>query len=366
MIASADFVMASTANFFLAEGRERALASLASLQEACKSQGKPFFLLDDASPPEDASEDWLFGFGQRISLPPEPEDEDAHVEAQNARLAEFKRALRRGAKSLGQVVCAASPTVAAAYVAAGVDWIWIEWQHSCQDAATLRAQVAAIAQRGGLSVARTAGAHDKTGIQQCLDAGVDIVLVPYVNTVEEAKESIRHCLFAPQGDRVWNGSALSRSKKIGRDVSARDLRLHGCARGDMPAARDGVRHRRARRPGHVDGARDARFDVRIHEGRRAQVVLQPHRGDLHRRGENRRRIHARRRPIELAVARLSRWSDFRTTSWTRSAGAQSIMTGGMAFGGAFCEDRARPHATEEVVAKPHPSSSRPPDMCARP
>jgi 2-keto-3-deoxy-L-rhamnonate aldolase RhmA len=95
----------------------------------------------------------------------------------------------------------------------GVDWVWIEWQHSCQDAATLRAQVVAIAQRGGLSVARTAGAHDKTGIQQCLDAGVDVVLVPYINTVEEAKESIRHCLFAPRGDRVWNGSELSRSKK---------------------------------------------------------------------------------------------------------------------------------------------------------
>jgi 4-hydroxy-2-oxoheptanedioate aldolase len=139
--------------------------------------------------------------------------EDAQVAAQNARLADFKLALRRGAKSLGQVVCAGSAAVAAAYVAFGVDWVWIEWQHSCQDAVGLRAQVAAIAQRGGLSVARAAGAHDRTGIQQCLDAGVDIVLIPYVNTVEEAKEAIRHCLFVPGGDRVWNGSALSRSKK---------------------------------------------------------------------------------------------------------------------------------------------------------
>ena len=163
---------------------------------------------------EEPPEDWLLRFDQRISLPPSPsEGEDAHVEAQNARLAEFKLALRRGAKSLGQVVCAASPAVAASYVAFGVDWIWIEWQHSCQDAVVFRAQVAAIAQRGGLSIARTAGAHDKIGIQQCLDAGVDILLVPYISTVEDAKESIRHCLFAPHGDRVWNGSALSRSKK---------------------------------------------------------------------------------------------------------------------------------------------------------
>ena len=214
IVAPADFVMASTANFFLAEGREQALASLASLQDECKKQGKPFLLLDDAPASGDSSEDWRLQFDRRLSLPPSPPaGEDAHLAAQNARLADFKRALRRGEKSIGQVICAASPAVAAAYVAFGVDWIWIEWQHSCQDAAAIRAQVTAIAQRGGLSVARTAGAHDKTGIQQCLDAGVDIVLIPYINTVEEAKESIRHCLFAPRGDRVWNGSELSRSKK---------------------------------------------------------------------------------------------------------------------------------------------------------
>jgi 2-dehydro-3-deoxyglucarate aldolase/4-hydroxy-2-oxoheptanedioate aldolase len=214
IIAAADFVMASTANFFLAEGREQALASLASLRDECKKRGKSFLLLDDAPLSEESSGDSLLGFDQRISPPSPPSaGEDTHVAAQNARLAEFKLSLRRGVKSIGQVVCAASPAVAASYVSFGVDWIWIEWQHSCQDAVAFRAQVAAVAQRGGLSIARTAGAHDKIGIQQCLDAGVDILLVPYISTVEDAKESIRHCLFAPRGDRVWNGSALSRSKK---------------------------------------------------------------------------------------------------------------------------------------------------------
>jgi len=214
IVASADFVMASTANFFLADGSGQALASLTSLQEACKRQGKPFVLLDDAPPTGKLSEDSLLRFDQRISLPQSPPlGEDAYVTAQNARVADFKTMLRRGGKSIGQVICSTSPAVAAAYIALGVDWAWIEWQHSCQDAAALRAQVTAIAQRGGLSVVRTAGAHDKTGIQQCLDAGVDIVLIPYINTVEEAKQSIKHCLFAPRGDRVWNGSSLSRLKR---------------------------------------------------------------------------------------------------------------------------------------------------------
>ena len=266
MIASADFVMASTANFFLADGRKQALASLVSLQEECKSQGKPFVLLDDALPSVESSEDSLLRFDQRLSPPSEPAGEDAHIAAQNARLADFKRALRGGTKSIGQVVCAASPTVAAAYIAAGVDWIWIEWQHSCQDATAFRAQVAAIAQRGGLSVVRTAGAHDKAGIQQCLDAGVDMVLVPYINTVEEAKESIRHCLFAPQGDRVWNGSALSRAKK---SAVMFQLETSACMDALEEICREPAMEFGIVGPGDLAmslGLDDARFNVRIHEG----------------------------------------------------------------------------------------------------
>ncbi len=209
IIAAADFVMASSANVVLAEGRERGRASLAALREACGRGGKPFLLLDDASPTLGDAGD----FEQRIVLPSSPEGADAHVEAQSARLAEFARALRRGSKSLGQLVASASPAVAAAYVAAGADWVWIEWQHACQDAGVLRAQIAAIAQRGGFSIVRTAGAHDKVGIQQSLDAGVDIVLIPYVTSVEDVQDAIRHCRFPPHGDRVWNGSALSHGKR---------------------------------------------------------------------------------------------------------------------------------------------------------
>ena len=167
-----------------------------------------------------------------------------------------------------------------------------------------RAQVAAIAQRGGLSVARTAGAHDKAGIQQCLDAGVDMVLVPYINTVEEAKESIRHCLFAPQGDRVWNGSALSRSKKSAvmfqlETSACMDALEEICRQPEMEFGIVG--------PGDLAMSlglmtRDSMFGYMKADEVKWCYTL--HRRDLHRRRENRRRIHAWRRPIELAVARL--------------------------------------------------------------
>ena len=87
------------------------------------------------------------------------------------------------------------------------------WQHAPLDFTTFQALCRAINQRGGISVVRVAGYHDRTGIQQCLDAGVDVLLIPYVQTLEEAQEGIKHCLFAPKGDRVHNGSYLSTHKK---------------------------------------------------------------------------------------------------------------------------------------------------------
>ena len=109
-IAAADFVMASTANFFLAEGHEPALESLTTLQEACAREGKPFLLLDDArlpnDSPEESTEAWLRRFEQRITLPTDDMlGEDEQIAQRNARIANLKLALRRGTRSLGQVVC---------------------------------------------------------------------------------------------------------------------------------------------------------------------------------------------------------------------------------------------------------------------
>ena len=302
-------------------------------------------------PLEDSSEDWLRQFDQRISLPPSPPvGEDTHVAAQNARLVDFKLALRRGTKTIGQVVCAASPAVAAAYVAFGVDWVWIEWQHSCQDATAFRAQVAAVAQRGGLSVARTAGAHDKTGIQQCLDAGVDIVLVPYINSVEEAKDSIRHCLFAPRGDRVWNGSELSRSKKSAvmfqlETSACIDALEEICQQPEMDFGFVG--------PGDLAMSmglvtRDSMLgylkadELKWCYSYIVEICTAAGKiaGGFTRGGDPSSLLSHGFAMVALSHDLLD-----------AMAGAQSIMTGTVRARRRSCEDRTRPHATQEVVAE---------------
>ena len=46
--------------------------------------------------------------------------------------------------------------------------------------------LAAVASGGAKSMVRVAGYHDRGGIQQALDLGADGILVPYINTAEEA------------------------------------------------------------------------------------------------------------------------------------------------------------------------------------
>ena len=127
--------------------------------------------------------------------------------------AEFKKQMREGTPKMGLFLNSHSPTVAEQLAHSGYDWLLVDTQHGPMGPEKLSAMLGSIGSGGAKSMVRVAGYHDRGGIQQALDLGSDGVLIPYINTVEEAKESISHCLFAPRGDRVWNGSELSHSKR---------------------------------------------------------------------------------------------------------------------------------------------------------
>ena len=65
----------------------------------------------------------------------------------------------------------------------------------------LSTMLAAIASGGAKSMVRVAGYHDRGGIQQALDLGADGVLIPYINTAEEARQGIDCCLYPMKGTR---------------------------------------------------------------------------------------------------------------------------------------------------------------------
>ena len=115
--------------------------------------------------------------------------------------AEFKKQLRAGTPKLGLFVNSHSPTVVEQLAHSGYDWLLADTQHGPMGFETLSTMIGGIANGGAKSLVRVAGAHDRGGIQQSLDVGADGVLVPYINTPEEARQSFSCCRYPPVGTR---------------------------------------------------------------------------------------------------------------------------------------------------------------------
>ncbi len=115
--------------------------------------------------------------------------------------AEFKKQLRAGTPKLGLFLNSHSPTVAEQLAHSGYDWLLVDMQHGPMNYEKLSTMLGGIANGGAKSLVRVAGYQDRQGIQQSLDTGADGVLVPYINTAEEAIQAISCCKYPTAGTR---------------------------------------------------------------------------------------------------------------------------------------------------------------------
>jgi len=115
--------------------------------------------------------------------------------------AEFKKQLRAGTPKLGLFVNSHSPTVAEQLAHSGYDWMLVDTQHGPMGNETLSGMLAGISNGGGMSMVRVGGYSDRPGIQQALDMGSDGVLVPYINTADEAAQAASCCRYPTAGTR---------------------------------------------------------------------------------------------------------------------------------------------------------------------
>jgi len=113
----------------------------------------------------------------------------------------FKEALRKGETKIGLFLNSASTTIAEQLSFSGYDWLLIDTQHGPMDSITLSAMISAISNGNALSMVRVGGAYDRIGIQQALDLGANGILIPYINTKEEAEEGVSCCLYPTAGTR---------------------------------------------------------------------------------------------------------------------------------------------------------------------
>jgi 4-hydroxy-2-oxoheptanedioate aldolase len=115
--------------------------------------------------------------------------------------AEFKKQLQAGTPKMGLFVNSHSATVAGQLACSGYDWLLIDTQHGPMNHENLSAMLSAVENGGAKSLVRVGGYDDRPGIQQALDLGADGVLVPYINTAEEARQAISCTKYPTVGTR---------------------------------------------------------------------------------------------------------------------------------------------------------------------
>jgi 4-hydroxy-2-oxoheptanedioate aldolase len=87
----------------------------------------------------------------------------------------------------------------------GFDWLTVDLEHSPTDWETAGLMFGAIADAGGVPLARVPrGDHDY--IKRVLDAGAMGIVAPMVNTVEEARAIVAAAKYPPVGNRSVGGS----------------------------------------------------------------------------------------------------------------------------------------------------------------
>ena len=120
---------------------------------------------------------------------------------------EFKKQLRAGQPKLGLFLNAHSPTVAEQLAFSGYDWLLVDTQHGPMGYEKLSAMLSGIANGGAKSMVRVGGYSDRPGIQQALDLGADGVLIPYINSAEEARQAVSCTNISDGGDALGVFSA---------------------------------------------------------------------------------------------------------------------------------------------------------------
>lgn len=117
---------------------------------------------------------------------------------QNAALAQW----RRGERSVGAWLSLGNVHIAELIANAGFDWVVLDLQHGLLDYADLLRMLPAISTTDTTPLVRVSG-NNLPEINKALDAGAMGVIVPLVNTAEQAAAAVSACRYPPDGTRSF-------------------------------------------------------------------------------------------------------------------------------------------------------------------
>ncbi len=130
----------------------------------------------------------------------------------------FKRALAQKELQIGLWLGLANSYTPEICAGAGFDWLRLAGEHAPNDLNTILAQLQVIAgYPASHAIARVPVGHGHVGaalIKQYLDLGVQTILVPMVDTAEQARAVVQATRYPPQGIRGMGGARASRWGRV--------------------------------------------------------------------------------------------------------------------------------------------------------
>jgi 2-dehydro-3-deoxyglucarate aldolase len=123
----------------------------------------------------------------------------------------LKEKLRNKETTIGSWITLGHTGIAEIMAKAGFDWLTIDMEHSAITIEHAQQLIQVIDLSGSVPLVRV-GVNDATIIKRVMDCGAHGVIVPMINTVEDAERAVKAVKYPPLGNR---GVGLARAQGYG-------------------------------------------------------------------------------------------------------------------------------------------------------
>jgi 4-hydroxy-2-oxoheptanedioate aldolase len=124
----------------------------------------------------------------------------------------FKAGLQAGSQQIGMWCSTPGPVIAEMLATCGYDWLLLDTEHTVTDIPDILPMLQAVAAYPVAPVVR-AQWNDAVLVKRLLDMGAQSIMLPYIQSVDEAQAAVRAMRYAPRGMRGVSG--MTRATRFG-------------------------------------------------------------------------------------------------------------------------------------------------------
>lgn len=127
--------------------------------------------------------------------------------------AKFRAKIQAGQVALGTVITFSDPTITEALCPVS-DFVWIDMEHNPQSLETVQGHIMATKASDTAPLVRVPW-NDPVLIKPVLDIGAAGVIIPLIQTADEARRAVAACLYPPDGIRGYGPRRAAQFGRLG-------------------------------------------------------------------------------------------------------------------------------------------------------